>query len=53
MLAKLDCGDTLVLEVEGPDARRAVERIASLPMFLRERPVPPKHSRSLTWEALD
>ena len=38
LLAKLDCGDTFVLEVEGPDARRAVERIACLPMFMRKRP---------------
>ena len=53
LLARLDCGDTFVLEAEGPDARRAVERIASLPMFLQERPVPTKHSRSPRWEALD
>ena len=53
LLAKLDCGDTFVLEVEGPDARRAVERIARLPMFVRERPDTRKQSRNHRWEALD
>jgi phosphocarrier protein len=53
LLAKLDCGDTFVLEVEGPDARRAVERIARLPMFLEARPDTRKHSRNPRWEALD
>ena len=38
LLAKLECGDTFVLEAEGADARRAVERIASLPMFLPQSP---------------
>ena len=53
LLAKLDCGDTFVLDVEGPDARRAVDRIARLPMFLREQPDARKHSGSPRWEALD
>ena len=53
LLAKLNCGDTFVLEVEGPDARPAMERIARLPMFLREQPDARKHSRSPRWEALD
>jgi len=53
LLAKLDCGDTFVLEAEGPDARRAADRIARLPMFVRESPVSPKHIRNLRWEALD
>jgi phosphocarrier protein HPr len=53
LLAGLNHGDTFLLEVEGPDARRAVDRIASLPMFMREQPVPPKHFRNPRWEALD
>ena len=53
LLADLSCGETFVLEAEGPDARRAVERIALLPMFMRERPEIRRHSRSHRWEALD
>ncbi len=53
LLADLSCGDTFVLEAEGPDAGRAVERIARLPMFLPERPETGKRSRSHQWEALD
>ena len=53
LLAQLNCGDTFVLEVEGPDARRAVERIARLPMFLPERPNLRKPARSHRWEAFD
>jgi phosphotransferase system HPr (HPr) family protein len=53
LLAKLNCGDTFVLEAEGPDARRAVERIAQLPMFLPERPNLRRPARSQRWEALD
>ncbi len=53
LLAELDCGATFLLEAEGPDATRAVERIARLPMFLPERPETRKHSRSHRWEAID
>jgi len=53
LLAKLDCGDTFVLEAEGPDARQAIERIASLPMFLREQPNTQMRSRSQRGEAFD
>jgi phosphotransferase system HPr (HPr) family protein len=54
LLAGLNGGDTFVLEVEGPDARRAVERIARLPMFLREDAnQATQNSRSHHREALD
>lgn len=53
LLAKLNCGDTFVLEVEGPDARRAVERIARLPMFLPKQPKLRNPARSHLWEAFD
>ena len=53
LLAKLDCGDAFVLEVEGPDARRAMECLAGLPMFRREQPDARKHSRNPRWEVLD
>jgi len=53
LLADLNGGDTFVLEAEGPDARRATERIASLPMFSREQPVPSKHPRNVGWQARD
>jgi phosphotransferase system HPr (HPr) family protein len=54
LLARLDCGDTFVLEAEGPDARRAVERIARLPMFLEKGEENRKqNSQRLRWEALD
>ena len=51
LLADLNGGDTFVLEAEGPDARRAVERIARLPMFMPEQSLDPKPF--LRWEALD
>ena len=53
LLAKLNCGDTFILEVEGPDAKRAAERIARLSMFLEARPDIGKHAPSPRWEALD
>lgn len=54
LLTGLNCGDTFVLEVEGPDARRAVERVARLPMFLREdAKQATQNSRSHRWEALE
>jgi phosphotransferase system HPr (HPr) family protein len=53
LLADLSCGDTFVLEAEGPDAGRAMERIARLPMFLRERSETRRRVRSPRWEAFD
>lgn len=53
LLADLSCGDTFVLEAEGPDAGRAVERIARLPMFRLERPETRKRFRSHRWETFD
>ncbi len=53
LLAKLNCGDTFVLEVEGPDAVRAMERIARLPMFLPKQPNVLKPARRHRWEACD
>ena len=53
LLAGLSCGDSFVLEVEGPDARKAAERIASLPIFLREQPNVRRLARSQRWEAFD
>jgi len=53
LLADLSCGDTFVLEAEGPDAGRALERIARLPMFLPERSETRKRRRSQRWEAFD
>jgi phosphotransferase system HPr (HPr) family protein len=35
LLADLGCGDTFLLEAEGRDAARAVDRIGRLRMFLR------------------
>lgn len=54
LLAGLNCGDTFVLEAEGPDARRAVDRIARLSMFLREdAKQSTQRSRSRRWEVFD
>ena len=53
LLAELSCGDTFLLEAEGRDAARAVERIGRLPMFWQERGVQARRSRNLRWEALD
>ena len=52
--AGLNCGDTFVLEAEGPDAARAVERVARLPMFRRAgKESGQQDSGSRRWEALD
>jgi len=51
LLADLNGGDSFELEAEGPDARRAVDRIGRLPMFLPEQSVSAKPF--LRWEALD
>ena len=52
LLAGLECGDSFVLEAEGPDARQAVERIANLPMFLPQSPDRRKQGGP-RWEAVD
>jgi phosphotransferase system HPr (HPr) family protein len=52
LLARLECGDSFVLEAEGPDAREAVERIANLPMFLAQSPERRKQGGP-RWEAVD
>ena len=50
LLADLGCGDPFLLEAEGRDAARAVDRIARLPIFCGEGGV---QSSCLRWEALD
>src|SRR3954466_64033 len=51
LLADLSGGDTFMLEAEGPDARRAVDRIGRLPMFAPGQS--PSAKLFLRWEALD
>jgi phosphotransferase system HPr (HPr) family protein len=51
LLADLNGGDTFVLEAKGPDARRAVDRIGRLSMFVPGQSLPPKSF--LRWEPID
>src|SRR5258708_38276703 len=54
LFAGLNGGDTFVLEAEGPDAERAVARIARIPMFLTEdAQLEPHKSRTPRRETLD